>query len=325
MHSMKQHGWKWVIRLCGLVIFVVILSSINIPATVQILFNVNIFLLILGLLMIFPQIYFRAWRWHLLMNMQNISYPLKDAVTVYFAALFVGTITPGRLGELIKVQYLMDEGYSFGRSFLSVLLDRCYDLGALLFVGYISIIYFIQFFSERVFLVSTIFILIPLVGVVICLMGIVKKDHIIRVIIFLSPLRFRETLLKTLHDFFDDFSSMKTRPLVIAFLMTMASWVFYYIMAYCFALALVTPVSFFYLVGCVSVAAFITLLPVSISGIGTRDAVLILLFGYAGISSESAVAYSLLLLFMYVINGCIGFIAWQNKPVSLKLWNEETP
>jgi hypothetical protein len=319
---MTQHGWKWVIRLSGLVVFVFILFSINIPATVQILLNVNVLLLVLGLLMIFPQICLRAWRWHLLMKMQNITYPLKDAVTVYFGALFIGTITPGRLGELIKVQYLRDEGYSFGRSILSVFLDRCYDLGALMLVGYVSIVYFIQLFSERVFLVSTIFILIPLAGVVICCMGIVKKDHIIRMITFLSPLRFREALLKTLHDFFDDFSSIKTRPLVIAFFMTMASWVFYYIMAYCFALALAIPLSLFYLIGCVSVAAFITLLPVSISGIGTRDAAFILLFGYAGISSESAVAYSLLILFMYVVNGCIGFIAWQKKPLQVKNFEE---
>jgi glycosyltransferase 2 family protein len=321
---MTQNGWKWVIRLFGLVIFAFILFRINISATVQILLNVNIFLFILGLLMIFPQIYMRAWRWHLLMKMQNITYPMKDAVTVYFASLFIGTVTPGRLGELIKVQYLREEGYSFGRSFLSVLLDRCYDLCALMLVGYVSIVYFIQHFSERIFFVSTIFFLIPIAGLIIWFSGIVKKDHFMHIITFMSPIRFREMLLKTLYDFFDDFSSLKIRPLVIASLMTIAAWIFYFIMAYCFALALSIPISFLYLIGCVSISAFITLIPISISGIGTRDATFILLFGYAGISSESAVAYSLMILFMFVVNGFIGFIAWQKKPVSLKLWNEET-
>jgi hypothetical protein len=34
------------------------------------------------------------------------------------------------------------------------------------------------------------------------------------------------------------------------------------------------------------------------------------------------VAYSVLILFMYAINGLIGFIAWQKKPVQLKLSND---
>jgi hypothetical protein len=319
---MTHHGWKWLIRLSGLVIFGFILLNIDIPATVQILLGANIILLTLGLLLSFPQIFMRAWRWHLLMKMQNIEYPWKDTVTVYFAGLFIGTITPGRVGDFIKVQYLRDKGYSFGKSFLSVLLDRCYDLAALVSVGYISIIYFIQRFSTRIFIFSTIFVLIPISGLFLYFTGIVKKDRIAHIITLLSPVRYRDSIEKTLYDFFEDFSSMKSRPLISASLITVATWILYYIMSYCFALALSIPVSFLYLVGCVSISAFITLLPLSISGIGTRDATFILLFGYAGISSESAVAYSVLILFMYVMNGFIGFIAWQMKPVQLKLSNE---
>lgn len=311
-------------RLSGLVIFGFILFSINIPATVQILLGADGILLTLGLLLIFPQIFMRAWRWHLLMKMQNIEYPWKDAVIVYFAGLFIGTVTPGRVGDFIKVQYLRDEGYSFGKSFLSVLLDRCYDLAALIFVGYVSVIYFIQRFSARIFIVSTIFVLIPVTGLFLYLTGYIKRDRVAYFITLLSPLRYRDIILKTLYDFFEDFSSMKTRPLINAFFITVSTWILYYCMSYCFALALSIPVSFLYLAGCVSISAFITLLPVSISGIGTRDATFILLFGYAGISSESAVAYSVLILFMYVINGFIGFIAWQKKPVQLKWSNEGT-
>jgi uncharacterized protein (TIRG00374 family) len=317
------HGWKWVIRLSGLIIFGIILFSINIPATVQILLGANLIVLILGLLLIVPQIFMRAWRWHLLMKMQNIEYPWKDAAIVYYAGLFIGTITPGRLGDFIKVQYLRDEGYTFGKSFLSVLLDRCYDLAALLSVGYISIIYFIQHFSEKIFIVSTILVLIPVTGIILYVSGFIPKDRVTNLILYLSPVRYRAMLLKTLQDFFADFSLVQTRPLINAFLITAATWILYYIMAYCFALALAIPLSFLYLVGCVSISAFITLLPVSISGIGTRDATFILLFGYAGISGESAVAYSMLILLMYVINGSLGFIAWQKKPVRLNFLKDE--
>lgn len=320
--SMMHHGWRWVIRLAGLIIFCIILVSIDIPATVQILLGADVILLTLALLSIFPQIFLKAWRWYLLMKMQNIRYPLKDAVIVYFAGLFLGTITPGRLGDFIKVQYLREEGYSSGKSLLSVLLDRFYDIAALILVGYISIIYFIHYFSERIFLVSTLLILVPVVAIILYSTGIVNKDHLAGIAAMLSPKRYRDMILKTLHDFFEDFSSIRTLPLIYAFILTVATWTLYFIMSYLFALALSIPVDFLYLAGCVAIAGFITLLPVSISGIGTREATFILLFGFAGISSESAVAYSALILLMYVVNGFVGFLAWQKKPVRLNLSNE---
>ena len=319
---MTHHGWKWVIRLTGLIIFCIILVRIDIPATVQILLGANVILVILALLSIFPQIFLKAWRWHVLMKMQNITYPWKEAAIVYFAGLFLGTITPGRLGDFIKVQYLREEGYSFGKSLLSVLLDRFYDLAALILVGYISIIYFIQRFSDRIFIFSTILILLPVLGVLLYITGVVDNNRITGITAALSPKRYRNIVAKTLHDFFVDFSSLKTIPLVYAFILTIATWTLYFIMSYLFALSVSIPIDFFYLAGCVSIAGFITLLPVSISGIGTRDATFILLFGYAGISSESAVAYSALILLMYVMTGFIGFRAWQKKPIRLNVSNE---
>lgn len=316
---MSSFSWKWAIRFSGLIILAIILFNIDIPATYQILLNTNWILLITGLFLVFPQICMRAWRWHILMRMQQIEYSWKDAVTAYFAGLFIGTITPGRLGDFIKVQYLRNEGYSFGKSFLSVLLDRCYDLAALMIVGYISIIFLIQQFSTKTFLISTIFVLIPVVGILLYFLGIIKKENIERIMTLIAPDRYRSMISVTIHDFFNDLSQIKIGPLFKALMITGVIWVIYFIMSYCFALSLSLPISFFYLMACVSISAFITLLPLSISGIGTRDAVFILLFGYIGISSESAVAYSVLILLMYMMNGIIGFFAWQMKPVRVKL------
>jgi len=326
---MIPRGWKWIIRLLGFIILIIILFSIDIPATYQIFLNTNWILLIIGLLFVFPQICMRAWRWQILMRMQRIEYPWSDAVIAYYAGLFIGTITPGRLGDFIKVQYLRNEGYSLGKSVLSVLLVRCYALAALMMVGYISIIFMIQQFSTTTFLVSTIFVLIPVVGILLLSLGIIKRERIECILTLMAPEYCRGLISVTLNDFFIDLSRIKSGPLLKALLITGAIWVLYFIMSYFFALSLSLSISFLYLAGCVSVSAFITLLPLSISGIGTRDAVFILLFGYIGISSESAVAYSVLILLMYVMNGIIGFFAWQMKPIKLDLegfkWQDKMP
>lgn len=68
-----------------------------------------------------------------------------------------------------------------------------------------------------------------------------------------------------------------------------------------------------------SLVVIIELIPVSISGVGTRDAFLIFVLGLIGIGKESAIAFSLLYLLTYWFLGLIGFFFWVKEPVKLKL------
>jgi hypothetical protein len=57
-------------------------------------------------------------------------------------------------------------------------------------------------------------------------------------------------------------------------------------------------------------------LPISISGIGTRDAVIITYLGSLGIPAEGALGFSLLIsLMFYTGGGLMGFAAWWLKPL----------
>ncbi|MCH8304768.1 MAG: flippase-like domain-containing protein, partial [Candidatus Marinimicrobia bacterium] len=64
-----------------------------------------------------------------------------------------------------------------------------------------------------------------------------------------------------------------------------------------------------------SIAALMTLLPVSISGIGTRDVALVVLLKPFGISAEEAVAFSLSILAIFMIDIAIGFLFSLSNPI----------
>ena len=88
-------------------------------------------------------------------------------------------------------------------------------------------------------------------------------------------------------------------------------------LCYLLAIGLNIPVSFFYLASCVSISNIISLLPVSVSGIGTRDVLLIALFSQVGLSAESAVGFSFMfLVFFSGMSALFGFIAWTLNPIS---------
>ena len=53
-------------------------------------------------------------------------------------------------------------------------------------------------------------------------------------------------------------------------------------------------------------AAVATFLPISVSGIGTRDVALVILFQGMGKTREEALAYSALVLAMLILNALVG-------------------
>ena len=59
-----------------------------------------------------------------------------------------------------------------------------------------------------------------------------------------------------------------------------------------------------------AVVGFVQLIPVSVSGLGTRDAALIFLFSQIGVGKEAAVAFSIMKLFvMFVFSGALALAA----------------
>jgi uncharacterized membrane protein YbhN (UPF0104 family) len=66
-----------------------------------------------------------------------------------------------------------------------------------------------------------------------------------------------------------------------------------------------------YLIITLVAVGLLGLLPISIGGLGTREATLILLLGRYGIRPEAAVAYGVLEIFLlYVVTGALALPAW---------------
>ena len=74
----------------------------------------------------------------------------------------------------------------------------------------------------------------------------------------------------------------------------------------------------------VSVANILSFLPITISGLGTREAVFIYFFNNIQYSAEQAFVYSTLFFFcFYIIGGLYAYTCFMIKPVSLKRIKKE--
>ena len=104
--------------------------------------------------------------------------------------------------------------------------------------------------------------------------------------------------------------------LLLPLLVTVIAYALFYLQCYLAALALRLPLSYPYAAFCVSLASLLALLPISISGLGVRDATFIALLLPLGVTAEMAVSYSVLILLVFnVFGGAWGAIAWLTKPL----------
>jgi len=306
---------RWLLHLFGIFLFVFILSRIDLEETLQILLNTNLTYLSAALILLIPLILTKAWRWQFLMRIQDINYPLKDSFLMYSTGMFIGIITPGKLGDFIKILYLQKDGHSFGKSSVSVFIDRLFDLLSLLFIGYISLFVFISLFEEQIIILSIFFIVTALIFILLVYKKGLNKKILRRFYILFIPERYKKNIRINFNDFYRDLHLLSKRGLVLVAIATIIGWIIYFAMTYLLMLSLDIDMPVLYLISCVSISGVISLIPISISGIGTRDAIFIVLFSHIGLSKESAIAFSTLILLAYMITAGVGLFTWFKKPI----------
>ncbi len=86
--------------------------------------------------------------------------------------------------------------------------------------------------------------------------------------------------------------------------------VFYFLARYVIALSLGLPLSFFDVALISVLMAIVTFLPISIAGLGTREAAVVYLFSLFGLDKETAVLFSLLIFTIDILTISFGIIPY---------------
>jgi hypothetical protein len=100
--------------------------------------------------------------------------------------------------------------------------------------------------------------------------------------------------------------------------LTIGTYAVFFGQCYLLALALDMSLSYVQVSYAVAIGSLVTLLPLSVSGLGTREAAMITYLGTAGIAPPLALAFSLLVFAtFYLASGALGALAWWLKPAPL--------
>lgn len=316
----KRRHWTWALRLIGLALLIFLLWQLDLRQVAQLLRQANPWLVALAVTLTVPLIWIKTVRWEIILRAQGVSYGGWSAFLAYFGSLFIGFLTPGRLGEFVKAFHVQREcDAPLPLAFSSVLADRLFDLIALLAVGALAVLSLSVAGRPAVLGLATLAALL-----------------ILPLLLFLNPSVFgffqrwigRRGALGAwllgadgwLTEMHRSLRRLTPASLMASVALTMLAYGVFFGQNYLLAVALGLDVGFLTTTYAVALGSLITLLPISISGLGTREAVMIAYLGTAGVSSEAALGFSLLVFFtFYLCGGLIGLVAWLVKPIP---WNE---
>jgi len=318
MKILKEFSKRWYIIIGLLIFFYIVFYKIDLKEVFKTLAQTNLFFVFLAALFTILMMIFQPIRWNYLKRIQGIKYSVKDSFLIYSAGFFFSSITPGRIGDFAKVFYLKKDSHSLGKSMVSIIVDRVADVFSLFLFGYLSLLFFFPAIRKEIVL-SSFFILIILTFFI-----FFQKKGILRLIFervskIIIPDKYQKSWRLNYQDFVNGLKHYQLKNYFVLFLFTLFNWSFYYSSMYFLAKSIgLDNIPLFYFIGSVSLAALAGLIPISIFGLGTRDATLLFFFSALGISPEKTIGFSVLFLFMLLIATLIGFLAWLKRPLKLR-------
>lgn len=316
---MKSKHAKIIFRLLGPLIFIYILLQIDYRSLFQVVKSIKWLYLLLALVLILLEFLIKTLRWRVVLSSLGIFVSRICSLNLCWIGDFVGTITPGKVGELIKIYFLKNRGYSVFRSFLSIILEKIINVLTILFFG--LLIYF--FFLREIGFYITIISIILVIGVIFLFLlanhQILLANH--QSIIYKIFGKFIQKIIPenfnrfTIKNLWHGVKEMNKKEIFYFIFYLSVSWSLYFYSRYMIARAIGLNLSFVNIFVISIVVTVVAILPISVAGMGTREAAIIYLFTLFNLSKETAVLFSLLIFATNTIIVSFGVIPYLKESI----------
>ncbi|RLI95948.1 MAG: hypothetical protein DRO99_05185 [Candidatus Aenigmatarchaeota archaeon] len=309
--------------LIGIVIFIAVLLSTGIMDIVDIIIRADPALLLIVLSLQIPVIVIKAGKWKILTHAYGRGASLKECIQSWLVGFVIGIVTPGRMGELSKAYYLKDR-ISLGRGIGTIVVDRIADISVLFTLAILGTILFIYSgFLEMdiIYLLVTLFVVFIALTLFVLAKGDLVKRFAGPVFRRIVPHRHKPGMRKTFHDFYTGLGDIRRRWQLVAVSVALSfvSWSFAILQYKLIATALSLQIGYLFLLSVMPLVTLLDTLPISFSGLGTREIALIIFLGMLNVSAGEAVSFSVLIFLLgYLVLVPFGLIFWFMKPIKIE-------
>ncbi len=284
--------WKKYLQLIGIILFIWIMFSVEWSQVGKTLLKLEVKYLFGYIFCFFTMATIRAIRLRIALKKLGFSVSNIDCHIAIQEPSFLGLVTPGRLGEFTRVGYINAHGISMPKAIAIVIIEKLTDASILLAISAGGLVYLFAPHSFNsiwwMIILTGLFLLFSLIKYYAYITNLLKKP--INLLFRWQPSslkKYQKSLGNSIYFVIEN-STMTFFLLGLVLTALSVSQIFF--LAKAFSFEADNLVIFF----AYTLATLASMLPISLGGLGTREAAYITIMGREGILIEEALLFSLL-------------------------------
>ncbi len=318
---MRKVIFELVKILISVILIYIIFKNMDIRAFLNHLKSINLLLYLIAIVFGFIGYFFSAVRWFIFIKAYKLNVSFFEANKYVFVGLFLGLILPSGAGvDLVRFFYAQRNNLDRRAEVLSsIFVDRFVGVIALVCLALLGVYFGVEKIREVA--KELIWIMLLLIGFFIFMLTPLFEKIILSLFGNVKRFRMGERIQKLLNSF----SLYKENKIVVisSFFISIIMQFFFGTSAFFISKALGFNLNLVEIILITSAINFITMLPISFSGIGIREGGFIF-FLSDKIGLEGAVALSLLYYFSGILAfSPFGLLVFISEPVKWTLRKEE--
>jgi len=314
----SKNRWKVLFKLLGPLLFIYFFFKLVDPwAAADLLKQARIEILLLSLLFIPIIIMVITFRWWIICRNLAMDVSFGALLRIFYISWFYANIPISGTSFISKIIYLKEDGTPASTTFLSLTLDKLFDIMGLMLFGIFGFIYFPKALLDEK-LLWTFYGTIILIMVIILAFG-KKIWAVFRKFLKQYTTKKLSKVGISLEESFKQFRSgfnLKFYSIILG--LSLATGILNSLVLYMLAVALHLKVTFVLIVACWALIGIANVIPITVNGLGTRDAVLLFTLPLAGISREAAIALGFIAFLWAICSHFSGVFFWLKRPLPTK-------
>ncbi len=311
----SQKSWKRLLRLLGPIVFVVLfLRVVDTEATLSILKEIRIDMALASIIL-FPVVNAALTiRWWLICRRLELNVSFNWLFQINYVSWFLSALPLVGISPLSKLLYLKAERRPAGRSIVSIACDKLFDVLGLAVFGLFGLAYLPGgIFKETYFWTVPVGVVFPIL--ILLMFGRNIWSMIMQLFKRYTGKRLQKIGSNLEEDLKGFWSGFNVRFFVLILGISITIGLLRSLVLYILAVALGINVGFGLMVACRAVIGIVNVIPISISGLGTRDAVLLMTLPLVDVSKEAAIALGLLAFVWTMGSKFSGIFFWLKSPL----------
>ncbi len=284
--------WKTFLSFFGIALFIYILFKLNLGLVFQEIKNSDLRFIFLAISLVGFLLITQTLKWHVIARKQKMKISFIESFKINLISGFYGFVTPSKMGTLVRADYLKKYSKDMGKGLANFVIDKILDIISVFLIFFV----FFMNFKEKFSFVPIVFFVLIFVGLILFLFFIFEKRWVKPLLKFLlekfAPKKIVEKIKINFNSFHDDIPEKKYFPIFI--FLNILNWILTYFITFIVGMAVGVNLNFVYFLAILPISTIISLIPITINGLGTREATLISLFALFGISSEKVFSMSII-------------------------------